>query len=124
MRLEGFFFIKFEELFYRNGYSSKHDFIYPWSRLSKKLSTFSVREYELTKYLDTVILEDIITPEVRVVHCALCNLWRPHMQKVSNSDQTRSFYCSTVQFILYMLALCFWTNQLFIAIIRFTYQMN
>ena len=77
MRLEGFFFIKFEELFYRNGYSSKHDFIYPWGRLSKKLSIFSVREYELTKYLDTVILEDIITPEVRVVHCARCNLRRP-----------------------------------------------
>ena len=83
-----------------------------------KAEHFSMREYELTKYLDTVILEDIITPEVRVVHCALCNLWRPHMQKVSNSDQARSFYCSTVQFILYMLALCFWTNQLFIAIIR------
>ena len=42
----------------------------PGADLVKKLSTFSVREYELTKYLDTVILEDIITPEVRVVHCA------------------------------------------------------
>ena len=76
---------------------------------------------ELTKLLDTVILEDLITPEVNitfmkqgcVVRMYLCSKrWEQDIHKV------RSFYCSAVDFILYMLALCFWANQLFIAIIR------
>ena len=33
--------------------------------------------------------------------------------------KVREFYCWAVDFVFYMLALCFWTNQLFIAIIRF-----
>ena len=41
------------------------------------------------------------------------------LRLIEDVHKVRSFYCSAVDFILYMLALCFWTNQLFIAIIRF-----